>query len=90
MFPARSSEHVGPLHPEKYLRFYGSAITDMTTHTKKTVALQGRTIPNCLHLIDTLDQTNLVKPIKLVSFLNAQRNKISKNIKISYSGLQST
>lgn len=56
---------------------------------KRTLALQGRTIPNCMHLIDVLEQRNILKPIKLVSFLNAQRGKLSKNIKISYSGLQS-
>lgn len=65
------------------------AIKELTLQTKRTIALQGRTIPNCLHLVDTFEQTNIVKPIKLISFLNTQRNKMSKNIKLSFSGLQS-
>ena len=64
-------------------------INELSLQTKRTLALQGRTLPNCLHLVDTFEQTNIVKPIKLISFLNTQRNKMSKNIKLSFSGLQS-
>ena len=89
MFPTISNQYARSLHLQKYSHFHISVINDMVLYTKRTIGLQGRTLPNCLHLIDTFEQTNIVRPIKLISFLNSQRNKLSKNIKLSYSGLQS-
>lgn len=54
MLSAGSHKYTRSLYPQKYRQHNHSAVQGLAIQTKRTAGLQGRTIPNCLHLIDTL------------------------------------
>lgn len=65
------------------------AIRSLILPVKRLLAIQGKTVPNCLHLIDSMREHKDINIPKLLNFIVEQARNSHETMRLSAQGLNS-